>query len=119
MPDVDLLQGASVGELPLDNFLEGLNGRIAKSEGREKQIGHSYLLKDGHAIVEIEEFASRFREEILPLLQEYCYDEYDTLAKLIGTDLVDAEAGCLNDEAIQDDERLVSALAKQFGAAAE
>ena len=115
MPDSELLHGATVGDLPLDDFLDGLNQRIAKHEGREKQVGHSYLLDGGQAVSEVDEFACRFREEILPLLQEYCYDEYAALARFIGSELVDAEAGTLNMETIDDAEQLVAALAREFG----
>ena len=115
MPDSELLHGAAVGELALDDFLDGLNERIARFEGREKQVGHSYLLVDGQPVDEVEEFAARFREEILPLLQEYCYDDYAMLAKFIGSDLVDAGAGTLNTEKVDDDEQLVATLAQEFG----
>ncbi len=115
MPDSELLHGAAVGDLALDDFLDGLNQRIARVEGREKQVGHSYLLVDGRPVDEVEEFAARFREEILPLLQEYCYDEYATLAKFIGSELVDAAAGTLDAEKVADAEQLVAALAREFG----
>ena len=115
MPDTELLHGAAVGELALDDFLDGLNQRIARFEGREKQVGHSYLLVDGQPVDEVDEFAARFREEILPLLQEYCYDDYATLAKFIGSELVDADAGTLEAEKVDDAEQLVAALAREFG----
>ena len=116
MPDTELLHGAAVGELALDDFLDGLNQRIARFEGREKQVGHSYLLVDGQPVDEVDEFAARFREEILPLLQEYCYDDYAMLAKFIGSGLVDADAGTLNAEKVDDAEQLVAELAREFGA---
>ena len=116
MPDSELLHGAEVGDLALDDFLDGLNQRIARFEGREKQVGHSYLLVDGQPIDEVEEFAARFREEILPLLQEYCYDDYAMLAKFIGSELVDADAGTLDAEKVDDAEQLVAALAREFDA---
>ena len=115
MPDVELLRGATVGDLALDDFLDGLNRRIAEQEGREKQIGHSYLLDGGQPISDPEEFGCRFREEILPLLQEYCYDEYSTLAKYIGSTLVDAEGRQLHTERLEDPEQLLAALAAEFG----
>ena len=115
MPDIELLRGAAVGELAVDEFLEELNRRIARSEGREKQIGHSYLLADGEPVSDIEDFARSFREEILPLLQEYCYDEYDRLAKFIGSGLVDSDAQTLDQETVADAEQLVAALASEFG----
>ena len=114
MPDSELLHGATVGDLALDDFLDGLNQRIARFEGREKQVGHSYLLVDGQPVDEVEEFAARFREEILPLLQEYCYDDYAMLAKFIGSELVDADAGMLDAEIVNDAEQLVTALAREF-----
>jgi 5-methylcytosine-specific restriction protein B len=121
MPDLELLRGAAAGELALDEFLEELNRRIARSEGREKQIGHAYLLDGGNPVggnpvSEIEGCARCFREEILPLLQEYCYDEYGTLAKFIGSGLVDAEAQSLDQEKVADSEQLVAALVAEFGA---
>ena len=115
MPDSELLHGAAVGDLALADLLDGLNQRIARFEGREKQVGHSYLLVDGQPVDEVEEFAARFREEILPLLQEYCYDDYATLAKFIGSELVDADAGTLDAEKVDDAEQLVAALAREFG----
>ncbi|HEY9285131.1 MAG TPA: AAA family ATPase [Pyrinomonadaceae bacterium] len=115
MPEADLLQGASVGALMLDGFLEGLNRRVAKTEGREKQIGHSFLLEDGKPVADAEEFARRFRQEILPLLQEYCYEDYGALAGYLGGAIVDREANALNSECLNDPEALIRALAEEFG----
>ena len=114
MPEVELLSGAIVGDLTLDGFLEELNRRVAQSEGREKQIGHAYLLEDGEPVTDVESFARCFREDILPLLQEYCYDEYGTLAKYIGSRLVDAETQQLAFDKVADAEELVAALAEEF-----
>ncbi len=117
MPDAELLRGATVGALALDDFLDELNRRIAESEGREKQIGHSYLLQGGQAITDPDEFAQRFREEILPLLQEYCYEDYATLARYIGTALVDANGRQLEQEKLDDPEQLIAALSAELGSA--
>jgi 5-methylcytosine-specific restriction enzyme B len=117
MPDVELLRGIVVNDLAVDDFLEELNRRIASREGREKQIGHSYLLDEGHAVTDPDLFASRFREEILPLLQEYCYDEYARLADYIGDRLVDKENQQLDSELLANPEQLIAALAAEFGSA--
>lgn len=119
MPDVEILRGASAGDLALDEFLEELNRRIAHAEGREKQIGHAYLLTGGDPISEVEDLARCFREDILPLLQEYCYDDYGVLARFIGDALVDAEAQMLAQETVADAESLVSALAVEFSGGSE
>ncbi|HEX5725451.1 MAG TPA: AAA family ATPase [Longimicrobiaceae bacterium] len=115
MPDDTLLRGATIEGLALDDFLGGLNRRIMKHEGREKQVGHSYLLVDGRAVDEPAEFARRFRQEILPLLQEYCYDDYSRLAEYLGDTLVDPDAQELDDELLADPSALVAALAAAFG----
>jgi 5-methylcytosine-specific restriction protein B len=117
MPDTELLRGASVGALMLDVFLEGLNRRVAKAEGREKQIGHSFLLDGSVPVADADEFARRFRQEILPLLQEYCYEDYGALAGYIGEKIVDRNANALDVEYLNDPEALIGALAEQFNSA--
>lgn len=110
MPDIEALRGATIGALALDDFLETLNAQIARTEGREKQIGHSFLLEGGLPITDPDEFARRFRQEILPLLQEYCYDDYAALASFIGDQLVDKEAQRLDYERLNDSDALLAAL---------
>ena len=115
MPDTGLLKNAAVGTLPLDKFLEELNYRIAKNIGREKQIGHSFFLDvEGQAISEPDEFARVFRQEILPLLQEYCYEDYGTLATYIGDSLVDKERQIIIKELLMDSDQLIKALSDEL-----
>jgi 5-methylcytosine-specific restriction protein B len=85
--------------------------RVAKNRS-----GHSFLLlPDGAgAVSEPEEFARRFRQEILPLLQEYCYDDYQVLAQYIGEELVDREGQVLNEDRLEDPDLLIAALEKKF-----
>jgi 5-methylcytosine-specific restriction protein B len=115
MPDAELIEEA-VGPLDLAEFLAALNREIRRVAGREKQVGHGYLMPGGSPISEPSDFARAFRLEILPLLQEYCYDEYGQLAEILGDRLVDAEAQALNDELLDDSDALVEALAAQFSA---
>jgi 5-methylcytosine-specific restriction protein B len=112
MPDSSLLQGSKVDELPLDEFLEKLNERIARDAGREKQIGHSFLLDGGKPVTEPEEFARRFRQEILPLLQEYCYDDWSRLEQILKKGLVDTDRGRFRSELFEPgrEEDLVQAV---------
>lgn len=114
MPEVDILRGAKVEGLPLDDFLVELNRRIAQKEGREKQIGHAYLLENGQPVDEVEELARRFRQEILPLLQEFCYDDYTTLAYYLGKKIVDEEAHSLNMEILENPYLLLESLEEEF-----
>jgi 5-methylcytosine-specific restriction protein B len=110
MPDTSLLVGAAINGLPLDDLLLTLNRRIAVTEGREKQIGHAFLLDGEQPLSQPAEFGRRFRQEILPLLQEYCYDDYAELAHYLGDQLVDKKEGALNMEILSDDDRLIEAL---------
>jgi 5-methylcytosine-specific restriction protein B len=114
MPNTDVLHGAKIRALALDDFLEELNRRIAKTEGREKQIGHSFLLDGDQPVSDPDEFARRFRQEILPLLQEFCYDDYGALASYIGTKLVNREAQTLDQESLADTDALLTALEDEF-----
>ena len=114
MPDSELLVGAVIGPLALDTFLTQINRRVSTKFGPEKQVGHSFLMSGEEAIVEPEEFARRFRQEILPLLQEYCFDDYTMLASIIGTELVDTEAFELDKELLRDADQLLSILNSEF-----
>ena len=123
MPDTSNagpLYGESVGgTLRLDEFLDGLNAEIASREGREKQIGHSFFLSDGAAVTDPETFARIFRQEVLPLLQEYCYEDYATLAGYLGDELVDGEAKTLRFEILNDPEQLINVLTRRFSTTSE
>ena len=114
MPDAELLSGATVGKLPLDTFLLTLNRRIIRHVGREKQIGHSYFLVNGEPVTDPEDFSRRFLGEVLPLLQEYAYEDYRLLKDLIGDALVDVEAQTLKTLILQDPGALLEALAQSF-----
>jgi 5-methylcytosine-specific restriction protein B len=114
MPDAAPLEGGRVGELDLAIFLAELNRRIARVEGREKQVGHSFLLEDGQPVADAGRFAQQFRHEILPLLQEYAYEDYRELAEYIGPDLVDVEEQRIRSDVLDHPDALVRALAKHL-----
>ncbi len=114
MPNVEILRGAKIGNLPLDDFLDQINSRILQHDGREKQIGHSFLLKNGEPISEPEELARCFKHEILPLLQEYCYDDYTDLKKYLGEKFFNKETQALDTEILEDPGVLLSRLEEEF-----
>jgi 5-methylcytosine-specific restriction protein B len=119
MPETELLEGAQIGPLALDEFLAQLNERIAATLGREKQIGHSYFLQDGKPISDEADFATCIREDILPLLQEHCFDDYGQLATLLGTDLINVEKQSVDLEKLQDPPSLVKSIASMMQATDE
>jgi 5-methylcytosine-specific restriction enzyme B len=118
MPDLGLLT-SEVGGLRLDDLLRALNQRVAKEAGREKQIGHSFFLRDGLPITDEAEFSEIFRDEVVPLLQEYAVDDYDELAEYLGTKIVDRDGLALDNEVLSDPSRLLEALEEHLLGTAE
>jgi 5-methylcytosine-specific restriction protein B len=114
MPNIEILSGVKIGNLPLDDFLEQINTRILQHEGREKQIGHSFLMSNGKPISEPEELACCFKQEILPLLQEYCYDDYPTLSKYLGERFFIKDTQALDTEILEDPDVLLGRLEEEF-----
>ena len=92
MPDINILSDAMVGGIPLGPWLKALNERICEYVGRDArnlQIGHSYLLEKGRPVGDFATFAKILQEDILPLLEEYCYEDYSILEKILGPGMVD------------------------------
>ena len=92
MPDSSLLEDANVADIPLGPWLDALNRRICEHVGRDArnlQVGHSFLLEDGKPVKDAARFFRIVRDEIIPLLEEYCYEDYDALHAILGTGLVD------------------------------
>jgi 5-methylcytosine-specific restriction protein B len=92
MPDVSLLDQASVSEIPLGPWLEALNRRICEHVGRDARnllFGHSFLLEGSKPVRDATRFFQVVRDEIIPLLEEYCYEDYDALHAILGDGLVD------------------------------
>ena len=83
-----------------DSSLLALNMRLRrhlKRDARNLQTGHAYLMPP-QPITSVAEFARVLRDDIIPLLEEYCYDDFDTLRDILGGELVDAEAGRIREE---------------------
>ena len=100
MPDSALLAGRKAGGLLLGAWLDALNTRLRrhlKRDARNLQIGHAYLMPP-QPITSVAEFARVLRDDIIPLLEEYCYDDFATLRDILGGELVDTEAGRIRDE---------------------
>jgi 5-methylcytosine-specific restriction protein B len=49
-------------------------------------------------ITSVAEFARVLRDDIIPLLEEYCYDDFQTLGDILGKRIVDTDAGRIRDE---------------------
>ena len=92
MPDSSVLGDTIIEGIPLAAWLDALNRRICEFIGRDArnlQIGHSYLLEEGKPVTSFSRFVQVLQEDVLPLLEEYCYEDYSTLAKVLGKSLID------------------------------
>lgn len=99
MPSYTVLGNTVIDGLPLAAWLMDLNQRICAIGGgdaRNRQIGHAFFLDRGVPINSIDQFAAVLRDDIAPLLGEYCYDDFAQLAKLLGPRLVDINARQIN-----------------------
>jgi 5-methylcytosine-specific restriction protein B len=93
LPDTEPIKNTALAGIPLGPWLDSLNRRIREHVGhdaRNLQIGHAYLLEKGQPIADFATFTQVLQDDILPLLEEYCYEDYTKLEKIMGSDLVDA-----------------------------
>jgi len=91
MPDVDVLGNTVLESIPLGPWLSALNSKICEHIGRDArnlQVGHSYLLENGQPITSFSKFARVIQDDIIPLIEEYCYEDYDTMNKILGKSFV-------------------------------
>ncbi len=80
--DIDL----KVGEINIRLLLKKINERISYLYDRDHQIGHAYFisLKDAKIKDMKAELDSIFRNKIIPLLQEYFYDDWEKIQMVLG-----------------------------------
>ena len=83
LPDPDVLNGIVVDDLPIRDMLIRMNQRISVLYDREHTIGHAYFmpLKETPTI---ETLARIFENNIIPLLQEYFYEDYEKIRLVLG-----------------------------------
>jgi 5-methylcytosine-specific restriction protein B len=93
MPDYDVIE-REVGSIKLENdksiniseLLRVINERISYLYDRDHQIGHAYFmsLKDEKITDKKAELDSIFKNKIIPLLQEYFYDDWEKIQIVLG-----------------------------------
>ena len=79
MPRPELLGGKVVEGINLQTLLTRVNERITNKYDRNHQIGHSYLM----GVNTKEQLERAYKNRILPLLNEYFYNESKTVAEIL------------------------------------
>jgi len=80
MPQYDILKNEKIENIELDLLLSTINKRIEFLLDREHTIGHSYFLN----INTFEDLVQVFKNSIMPLLQEYFYDDFEKIKAILG-----------------------------------
>lgn len=94
MPCPDLLREIKVESLDisLEVLLNTINKRIEILKDREHQIGHSYFMgfvKGTECEIKAEKLLPVFRNNIIPLLQEYFYGDYEKIMLVLGDGFIE------------------------------
>ena len=83
MPDTEVLEGIEVEGINIANMLDIINRRIEVLYDREHTIGHAFFTVL-RAEPTIEKLAIIFKKSIIPLLQEYFYEDYKKIRLVLG-----------------------------------
>ena len=78
MPEPDLVE-ENVEGVDGRKLLRAINQRIVENLDRDHQIGHTYLMSVGS----IEELKRAFQTQVIPLLQEYFYDDWEKMRRVL------------------------------------
>lgn len=105
LPDYDLLKDIFVEDkgvkVNIGAMLKVINERIEYLYDREHTIGHAVFLekgKDNRIDIDINKLENIFKKSIIPLLQEYFYEDYEKIRIVLG------------DNAKDEDEQFISAV---------
>lgn len=83
LPEKNILEKLVINELNISELFESINQRIELLYDREHTIGHAYFMPLWKN-KSIEMLKQIFRDRILPLLQEYFYDDYNKIRLVFG-----------------------------------
>jgi 5-methylcytosine-specific restriction enzyme B len=98
-----------VAGVPLGELMDALNQRLsAVGVHRDRAIGHSHFLIASSETRPLEALRDRFRFDVIPLVEEYCYADRGRLRQVF--DQLVTEEGSADDEVLDDDAEFAAAL---------
>ena len=88
MPDIQELEGIDIEGIDIAMLLTTINQRIQYLYDRDHIIGHAYFmsLKETPTLEALE---SIFKNKIIPLLQEYFYDDWNKIMLVLGKGFIE------------------------------
>ena len=96
MPDIRLLKkvvdkdnkdNENNKDIDIQKMLEKMNQRIEVLYDREHTLGHAFFMPlNDEENATIDKLASIFKNKIIPLLQEYFYEDYEKIMLVLGID---------------------------------
>jgi 5-methylcytosine-specific restriction endonuclease McrBC GTP-binding regulatory subunit McrB len=101
MPEPDLLETLNSSGKKYKDILVNINKKITEGDNikqfRDRQIGHSYFMEEPFGDKELRLV---IKYQILPLLQDYFYDDYEEIKRILGSKIIgpDNRPGKILDE---------------------
>lgn len=80
MPDLEVLNDKIIDGIVLKELLSIINKRVEILLDRDHLIGHSYFIN----IESEDDLKNTFKNNIIPLLQEYFYGDYEKIGLILG-----------------------------------
>ncbi|MDX4059535.1 AAA family ATPase [Aliarcobacter skirrowii] len=112
MPNASLLENLVVDGIKIDNLLETINKRVEYLYDRDHTIGHAYFMSLENLETKEDkkaELENIFRNKIIPLLQEYFYDDWEKVRLVLGdgfVEKIEVKSDIFDEELIKDSEYL-------------
>ena len=112
MPNSSLLKNLVVDGIKIDNLLETINKRVEYLYDRDHTIGHAYFMSLENLETKEDkkaELENIFRNKIIPLLQEYFYDDWEKVRLVLGdgfVEKIEVKSDIFDEDLIKDSEYL-------------
>lgn len=123
MPKLDAVKPITVENIEIYKLLDNINKRIEYLYDRDHTIGHAYFmgLENLNEDKKKTELDNIFRNKIIPLLQEYFYDDWEKIRMVLGDGFIKKEEfnSSIFDEEFRnndyiEDEKVKYIIAKEF-----
>ena len=83
-PEPDKLKDIKIEDIQMKELLERMNERIEYLYDRDHMIGHGYFIALKKAEASMRDLENLFANKVIPLLQEYFYDDWEKIRLVLG-----------------------------------